>query len=153
MSSLILYHGTGESVARRALVGGLSPRSARGQKKGKWSHTIESHPDLVYLTDIYAPYFAGNAAKENERWAILKLDCSALPKENFYPDEDFIAEVFELEKKKPRTQASMRKATRLAKRAMGLYQPYGRLWHGLERQVADQSGRNGGLAWYQQANS
>lgn len=52
-----LYHGTNGAAARDAIVNGLSGRGG----KGNWSHSVESHPDCVYLTDAYPAYFALNA--------------------------------------------------------------------------------------------
>lgn len=67
-----LYHGTSESAARRIVAEGIRPRGAGGTSN--WLKTVESNPECVYLTDVYGPYFAAQAAKDDERWAILEVD-------------------------------------------------------------------------------
>ena len=52
---MIVYHGTSwkhwQNIKKNGLrVRGKSPRS-------NWTHSIESNPDTVYLTDAYAIYF------------------------------------------------------------------------------------------------
>lgn len=83
-----LYHGTSESVARRALVEGLLPRSASGDE-GHWE-ACPSNPDLVYLTVAYAPYFATAATEGDERWGIVEVDSDLLNEHRLLPDEDFL---------------------------------------------------------------
>lgn len=83
-----LYHGTSEAVARKAVNNGLTPRSEHGASN--WAHTSESHPDMIYLTSCYAPYYGQNAKQEGEKFGIIEVDGSKLNKKNFLPDEDFI---------------------------------------------------------------
>ena len=82
-----LYHGTSETAARAAISDGLKPRSAIN-RKGNWEHTIDSHPDCVYLTDIYSPYFAATSSYLDDKWAMTEIDVAKLKKSLFRPDED-----------------------------------------------------------------
>jgi hypothetical protein len=89
---MLLYHGTTEEVARKALTQGLIPR---GSRKGNWEHSCPSREDLVYLTRSYAPYFAFNATPEeegidNSKWGIVEIDTDWLEEYNLVPDEDFL---------------------------------------------------------------
>lgn len=86
-----LYHGTSEKAARQILAGaGIRPR---GKKSGNWKHTIESHPECVYLTTAYAPYFAHMAAPpKGERVAVLEVDTNLLNPFSLLPDEDFLGQ-------------------------------------------------------------
>lgn len=87
--SKFLYHGTTESVARAVLKSGLLPRVTTGQKSN-WPKA-ESSPDLIYLTSVYAPYFAMVASdKNNEKLALIEIDTSLLDENLFRPDEDFL---------------------------------------------------------------
>lgn len=82
-----LYHGTSETAAKAAISDGLKPRSAINHK-GNWEHTIDSHPECVYLTDIYSPYFAATSSYLDDKWAMVEIDVSKLKKSLFRPDED-----------------------------------------------------------------
>lgn len=84
-----LYHGTTERVAKLALTEGLKPRALTGVE-GHWKHTVDSNPAHVYLTSVYAPYFACTAAKDGERWAVIEVDTDLLDEERMRPDEDFL---------------------------------------------------------------
>jgi len=88
-----LYHGTTEKVGRAALETGLLPRDLSGNA-GNWDHTSPARPDLVYLTDTYAPYFALAATPTgkvpNTKWAIIEVDVDLLKTFLFLPDEDFL---------------------------------------------------------------
>jgi hypothetical protein len=102
MSSFLLYHGTTEAVARRAMVEGLLPRSKTG--KTNWEHSVESNPDMVYLTTTYAPYFACSAAEGDDNLAIIEVRAVLLNERKFYPDEDFIAETLLRQGNHPRSE-------------------------------------------------
>jgi len=82
-----LYHGTSEAVAMKALSEGLKPR---GKRKGIWSHSVESHPNAVYLTNSYALYFAMQAAEKPMagRPAVIEIDTNKLDIFSLAPDED-----------------------------------------------------------------
>lgn len=85
-----LYHGTSETVARKALVEGLKPRQESGSK-GNWNHTVSSDARTVYMTEVYAGYFACHVAgEEGERWGILEVDVARLDPKRMMPDEDFL---------------------------------------------------------------
>lgn len=90
-----LYHGTTARVADLALARGLQPRGKKGSSN--WIHSIESNPDTVYLTDVYAPYFAGNALhQEAERghrdgkMAVIEIANRSYVRDCLVPDEDFL---------------------------------------------------------------
>ena len=86
----LIYHGTSESTARRALKLGILPRAA-SRRGGNWKHTVSSNPSMVYLTDAYAGYFALLSTNiKRERPAIIELDLDVLDQSRLYPDEDFI---------------------------------------------------------------
>jgi hypothetical protein len=82
-----LYHGTTERLVPEILKSGIKPR---GKSSGNWTHSVESNPDAVYLTNAYALYFAGNAAKEKERLAVVEIDSTKLNLFLLSPDEDFL---------------------------------------------------------------
>lgn len=91
---MLLYHGTTEAVARRALVEGLKPRGKLKQKS-KWT-SCPSNPRAVYLTCAYAGYFAMNAvdrSRSGKNWAIVEVDTDFLDKPSICPDEDFLEQV------------------------------------------------------------
>lgn len=82
-----LYHGTSSRHLDRILEKGIKPR---GRRKGNWKE-FPSRKDMVYLTNAYAPFFAVQGTKGEEKALILEVDVSSL-EENLYPDEDFIAQ-------------------------------------------------------------
>jgi hypothetical protein len=85
-----IYHGTTETIGRRALTEGLKPRNLTG--KSNWKHTVESNPTLIYLTTAYAPYYALQAVKERKgvKFAIVEIETDLLDETKMRPDEDFI---------------------------------------------------------------
>lgn len=93
-----LYHGTTARVADLALARGLKPRGKEGSSN--WKHSIESNPDTVYLTDVYAPYFAGNALHQDAerghregKMAVIEVANTAPVRDKLVPDEDFLEQV------------------------------------------------------------
>lgn len=87
---MYVYHGTSESAARRALKRGILPRGM-SRKSGNWKHTVQSNPEMVYLTVAYAPYYASCVTDtDRERIAIIQIDLGKLDAGKLYPDEDFI---------------------------------------------------------------
>ena len=74
---------------------GLKPRC----ETNRASHWDEhpSHEALVYLTKVYAPYFAMTAAArmEEDVWGIVEVDTDVLDEFDMLPDEDFLAQVTE----------------------------------------------------------
>lgn len=80
-----LYHGT--MFDQRILDEGIKPR--RLTKKNNWKNSVSSHPDAVYLTAAYAPYFAVNACKKpKDIAAVFEIDLELLDYSNLAPDED-----------------------------------------------------------------
>jgi hypothetical protein len=101
-----LYHGTTEEVVRKVMKEGLRPRIATG--KSNWDHTAASHPSMVYLTSVYAPYYGMCAIRDTKllptvgvirppktgtRFGIVEIDTDLLEDRWFRPDEDFIEQV------------------------------------------------------------
>ena len=85
-----LYHGTSESHARSIVHEGIHPRGegdgeGEGEDRGNWD--VPSSPDMVYLTRVYAGYFAAAASESNEKWAIVEVSVDHV---NLLPDEDFL---------------------------------------------------------------
>lgn len=93
---MLIYHGTNELVARKAINESLKPRICTG--KSNWKHTIESNPNLIYLTTTYAPFFALSCKKSNEKFGIIEIDTDFLDVNNLFPDEDFIEQATRHEK-------------------------------------------------------
>lgn len=81
-----LYHGTRAENLHSILINGLVPRT---ESKGNWEHTVSSRQDCVYLTSVYAPYFAIQAS-DNNQLCILEIDTNLLDQESLLPDEDFL---------------------------------------------------------------
>jgi hypothetical protein len=86
-----LYHGTNETTAFKALAQGLR---ARGREKGNWAHSLDSNPTCVYLTQLYAGYFAANACAEGEKWGLIEVDTDKLDQRLLRPDEDALEQSF-----------------------------------------------------------
>lgn len=84
-----LYHGTSTARLAAILETGILPRR-ESKKKSLWSKN-PSADDRVYLSDIYAPYFAFHAAEHDRADAlILEVDTDRLLPTRFLPDEDFL---------------------------------------------------------------
>jgi hypothetical protein len=81
-----LYHGTSGKNARLAAFEGIHPRGKHGRTN--WKRTVESNPDAVYLTDAYPLYFAINAAKGDDDYAVIQIDTEKLDQLWLVPDED-----------------------------------------------------------------
>jgi hypothetical protein len=88
----LLYHGTTDKHLDRILSHGLKPRGKR--RKGNWD-SYPSHPDFVYLSTAYSPYFAWNATDDNkgEKALVVEVDSRLLAETRLFPDEDFVAQV------------------------------------------------------------
>lgn len=79
-----VYHGT--TIERWASISkkGLVPR---GRKKSNWTHA--SHPDMVYLSNAYAPFFG--FVENTQAVVVIEVDLSRLPG-LLLPDEDALAQ-------------------------------------------------------------
>jgi len=97
-----LYHGTSETSARQILGHGLKPRTVHGNST--WEE-FPSNPSLVYLTEVYAPYFAFASAEDCDRWVVLEIEADNLDPSRFLPDEDFLEQVLG----RPNTRSSLEK--------------------------------------------
>jgi hypothetical protein len=86
---MLVYHGTTSRHLDAILREGLCPRSDGGP--GNWED-YPSRPDMVYLTQTYAPYFALAAIEEGEQPVILEIDLASLDESALYPDEDFVVQ-------------------------------------------------------------
>ncbi len=86
-----LYHGTAAINIPGIEQDGIRPR---GHGQGNWAK-LPSHPDMIYLSTAYAPYFAVAACEnmDDTIGAILEIDARELDRTRLYPDEDFIREV------------------------------------------------------------
>jgi len=84
---LILYHGTSLSNLEKIKKQGIKPRNKR---KSNWIDIGISRPNLVYLTNCYACYYASaSLKKEKDKGVIIKLKID--PKKiKLYLDEEFI---------------------------------------------------------------
>jgi len=88
----LLFHGTNGAWLDVILKQGLRPRGAAG--RSNWTHSINSNPKCVYLTDSYAPYFAFNAMRgKAPLCAVVEIDTDLLDETDLYPDEDFLEQV------------------------------------------------------------
>lgn len=87
-----LYHGTSDKYLADIRANGLKPR---GKKKGNWEHTILSRPTSVYLTDVYAPYFAINAVDNPnvEKPCVIEIDTDRIDLKRLHADEDGIEQI------------------------------------------------------------
>lgn len=85
-----LYHGTSGTAARKALTEGIQPR--RITHKSNWD-TFESHPDYVYLTDAYAPFYANRATKYPRKLGIVEVDVDRLNWDKLRPEEDAVEQM------------------------------------------------------------
>ena len=85
---LTLYHGTNLKALKKIKIQGIKPRN---KKKSNWETGIgKSRPDLVYLTNCYACYYANASCQhKNDEPIILKLKIDP-NKIELYPDEEFI---------------------------------------------------------------
>ena len=112
---MLLYHGTTEAYANAALNQGILPR-AQTKNKGNWKHTSNSRPDCIYLTTVYAGYFAGCATRVG-RWGIIEVDTDLIPENFMLPDEDYLEQ---LERPAPDSPgpawAALRKANKIKDR-------------------------------------
>lgn len=86
-----LYHGTNPKWIKKIVKEGLKPRSLTGKSNWESVPEFKSRDDMVYLTYSYPFYFSVQASEEY-RLAVVEIDFTKLDEENFYPDEDVIAQ-------------------------------------------------------------
>jgi hypothetical protein len=90
-----VYHGTSLSRWKKIKLGGLSPRGEIGQSN--WTHSIESNPDTVYLTDAYAMHFAmaslDTEKLEKDHAVIIEIETDRLDQHQLVADEDALEQV------------------------------------------------------------
>jgi hypothetical protein len=84
----VLYHGTGSRYLESILNRGILPRNGSGQSQ--WGHTVESHPEAVYLSVCYPVHFAINALADDDL-LIVEVDTSKLNPDHLVADEDALA--------------------------------------------------------------
>lgn len=87
----LVYHGTAASNLPSIRKEGIQPR---GKRTSNWDK-FPSIKDMVYLSKVYAPYFATSAV-ENASTAtllIVEVDLDRLAESKLYPDEDFVGQM------------------------------------------------------------
>jgi hypothetical protein len=84
-----LYHGCSAKDLRSIMVNGLCPRM---DKNSNWKKN-PSRPDMVYLTVAYPFYFA---LCHDGLAGVLEIDPRGLDRKRFFPDEDFLTNLFVL---------------------------------------------------------
>jgi hypothetical protein len=82
-----LYHGCSAKDLASIMTNGLCPRL---EKQSHWKEN-PSRSDMVYLTVAYPFYFA---LCHEGLAAVVEIDASGLDRTKFYPDEDFLTNVF-----------------------------------------------------------
>lgn len=94
-----LYHGTSMSRWEKIKKQGLLPRGHHG--KSNWTHSIESNPDTIYLTDAYPMHFGMSAIQEDkdhfEDVVLIEVETDDLPG-ILVPDEDALEQVGRFQK-------------------------------------------------------
>jgi len=92
---VIAYHGTSFASWNRIQHEGIIPRGS--SKISNWSHSIESNPNTVYLSDAYAMYFGVVAAETSfdrcSKVVIIEVETDTLNQSNLVPDEDALEQV------------------------------------------------------------
>lgn len=93
---IILYHGTNPTNADAIESEGFSGRKG----DGNWKDEMKSMEGYVYLTTAYAIFYACNAAGDDGRGTIFKVEVDT---DDLCPDEDYLRSaglLLELTKKK-----------------------------------------------------
>jgi hypothetical protein len=89
---MILYHGTSERYLSNIMHRGLLSRCITGNPDNWPEHP--AHPEYIYLTNCYSPYFAqacaNNVDGEGEKWVIVEVD---VDEGTLLPDEDFLEQI------------------------------------------------------------
>lgn len=90
---MIVYHGTSWANWQKIKTEGLRVRGS--SSKSNWTHSIESNPDTVYLTNAYAIYFGLSALSlegDDTKVVVIEMDTDDLPG-RLVPDEDALEQV------------------------------------------------------------
>ena len=83
---LLLYHGTSLSKLESILKDGIMPRRLSG--KSNWDDN-ESHDNMVYLTNSYAPYYSlASLEDDDDKPVVLEIKFDEESMMNLFPDED-----------------------------------------------------------------
>ena len=83
---LLLYHGTSLSKLESILKDGIMPRRLSG--KSNWDDN-ESHHNMVYLTNSYAPHYSlCSMDVEEDKPVVLEIKFDEESMMNLFPDED-----------------------------------------------------------------
>lgn len=90
-----IYHGTSSQYLEKILRKGLIPR---GRRKGNFKQA-PSHPQMVYLSIAYPFYFAIGATQGKHKPIVLEVETDYLDAYNLYPDEDFLHDVLQHQRK------------------------------------------------------
>lgn len=92
---MLAYHGTSLERWKTIKKQGLTPRGENG--KSNWTHSIESNPDTIYLTDAYAMNFAlasiNSGEPDKDHAVLIEIDTDRLNPDNLVPDEDALEQV------------------------------------------------------------
>lgn len=115
-----LYHGTTKTALESIAAKGIWPRYTA---HGNWQGAVASNPLFVYLTNIYAPFFArvaGSVAENLSNCAIVEVDTDKLNPMNLCPDEDALEQVNRGRDGLPK-KWSMKRRTKYYRERMSLY--------------------------------
>ncbi len=88
----MIFHGTDANNIEDILKNGIRPWN-EFREQTNWTE-IPTHKDMVYLSDVYALYYAEAATNETNDIALFEIDETKLDQQSIFPDEDFIAQVF-----------------------------------------------------------
>jgi hypothetical protein len=88
----VIFHGTDAKNIDGILARGLLPWN-EFKERTNWE-AAPTRPGMVYLSDVYGLYYGQGAGDDNSDMALLEIDESGLDPTLFYPDEDFIVQVF-----------------------------------------------------------
>ena len=86
---MYLYHGTNFGALENIMKEGLLPRMDTGGSN-RWGE-FPSREDCIYLSRLYAPYFALNKTEVGEKWLLIRIKKEALIQDLLLPDEDYVA--------------------------------------------------------------
>jgi hypothetical protein len=89
-----LFFGTSEEVAKRSPVIGIQPDDVISVRpKGLSRNRVNRKKDCLYLTNVYAAYFALCNTGPGERWGLVEIDFAALDRTALLPDDDYLRQL------------------------------------------------------------